>query len=110
MIFGELVLSDSVVAYISHKFSTRYIVSLAHEWEEFRATQGRAKLGMIFIGSIISSTVILTIPPRLCLTSSVQNEDDWTLTQCPDMTWEIRGNTTNLLRIDDMFLNEDAHP
>ena len=99
MLFGELVLSDSVVAYISHKFESRYVISLAHEWEDFRETQRTAKMGLIVIISMISSVAIMQIPNRLCLTSHMSNEEDWTLSQCPKAVWNetlfLRDATSN---------------
>ena len=105
MLFGELVLSDSAVAYISHKFASRYMISIAHEWEGFRETQRSAILGLIIIVSLISSSLILSIPNKLCLTSDMSAEEDWALTACPVLNRKLR-NVTNLLRVDDMFLTE----
>ncbi|GMH65263.1 hypothetical protein TrRE_jg4853 [Triparma retinervis] len=102
MLFGELVLSDSVVAYLSHKFESRYVISIAHEWEEFRQRQGKAIMGIIVIISFISSTAIMQIPNQLCLTSHMSHEEDWALTQCPRLC-----NETILLRVEDMFLTEE---
>ncbi|GMH62375.1 hypothetical protein TrRE_jg9727 [Triparma retinervis] len=102
MLFGELVLSDTIIAYLSHKFESRYVISIAHEWEGFRETQRRAIVGLVLIVTIISSSMILIIPPNLCLTSLMSAEEDWALTACPDIT----RNITNLLRVDAMFLTE----
>ena len=104
MLFGELVLSDSVVAYMSHKFKERYVIDIAHEWAGFRETQKSAILGLIAIVSLISSAVIMQIPEQFCLTSIMPNEEDWTLTLCPSF-WSGR-NITNLIRVDDMYLTE----
>ena len=104
MLFGELVLSDSVVAYISYKFSSRYITSIAHEWEGFRETQRPAIKGLIAIIALISSFVIMFIPTSLCLSSLMPNEEEWALTQCLPL-WGVR-NITNLLSVDDMYLTE----
>ena len=100
MLFGELVISDSAVAYISHKFESRYIISIAHEWEGLRDTQRRAVKGIVVIVCLISSGVIMQIPNTLCLTSDMPAEEDWALTQCPEV--ENR-TTTNVMRVDDMY-------
>ena len=107
MLFGELVLSDSVVAYVSHKFSSRYVISIAQEWEGFWETRRRAVIGLVAILSFISGAIVLQILRRFCLTSIMPREEDWTLTQCMDLTWEVR-NIRNLVRVDDMFLTEDG--
>lgn len=81
MLFGELILSDFIVAYTSHFFSSRYIISIANEWEHFRETQNFTKNSFIVIMSLISSAVILQIPMNLCVTGSTK---EWALTQCPE--------------------------
>ena len=108
MLFGELVLSDSIVAYVSYKFSSRYVISIAHEWEDFWETRRRAIISLVAILSFLSSGLILKISDRFCLTSIMPHEEDWTLTQCIDLTDELRGNIRNLVRVDDMFLTEDG--
>jgi hypothetical protein len=101
----QLVLSDCVVAYVSHKFASRYVVSIAHEWEGFKETKKGAIVGMIALVTFTSLATIIKIPDSLCLTSQMPNEGDWALTQCPDISEGTR-NITNLLRVDDMFLTE----
>jgi hypothetical protein len=108
MLFGELVLSDSVVAYVSYKLSSRYVISIAHEWEDFWEKRRQAIIGLVAILSFLSCGLILKISDRFCLTSIMPHEEDWTLTQCIDLTDELRGNIRNLVRVDDMFLTEDG--
>ena len=105
MLFGELVISDTVVAYLSYKFASRYVISIAHEWEGFKATQRRALSGLIVLVSLMSIKVFISIPQMLCLTSLMPDEENWALTQCPPIDDELR-NMTNLVRVDDVFLTE----
>jgi hypothetical protein len=83
MLFGELVVTDGIVAYVSNKFEDRYVVDIASAWIDLRTNKRALVRCLVFIMALYSSNIILILPRSLCYTSPLQDEANWALTSCP---------------------------
>jgi len=82
MLFGELIVTDSLVAYFARNFS-RYVNDPAREWAGFRKRR-RLVFGINATISLVSIFVVAAQPAFMCYTIWVGEEDaDWVITTCP---------------------------
>ncbi|GMI18760.1 hypothetical protein TrLO_g14382 [Triparma laevis f. longispina] len=92
MLFGEVVLTDFLVAWASVKFT--YKVDILKEWQNMK------KAGTVFIAAFVCVLsmqplfVLINITSVLCYTSLTDDLDAWTVTKCskdPIATDVLRG-------------------
>ena len=82
MIFGEVVLTDGCIAYLSSIWKGRYIIDVSSEWEKRDLFAFRC-IYILFATLVYSS--IIGVANNLCYTSYVGEENflNPVLTQCP---------------------------
>ena len=103
MLFGELVVSDGLTAWLSYRFPTRYKNSIALQWQVYKRNRNWSIVSIIVGVALISSAMIMQIPKSLCLTSNVSNEKEWALTQCPE---RVNRTISDWIRVDDMYYTD----
>jgi hypothetical protein len=74
MLVGELVVTDGLIAFLSHRFEKRYLYSIALEWAELIKKKKSYIWLLVVIANLMSVAVLLQIPMALCLTSKMSNE------------------------------------
>ena len=104
MLFGELVVTDGIVAYFSNAFKDRYVVNLALAWNELKTRRKSLMRYMTAILMLGTSQIILNLPHNMCFTSPDYENINapFALTSCP----EIPQNITEMLRVGEMFYDE----
>jgi len=98
MIFGELVVTDGIIGYASHKFE-RYQVDLPLSWNDFKTSRRHRLLYFTVIMSMYASCVVLNLPINMCYTSPADDELNWALTSCP----AIPKNITEMSRVGEVY-------
>ena len=98
MIFGELVVTDGIIGYASHKFE-RYHVDLPLSWNDFKTSRCRRLLYFMIIMSMYASCVVLNLPINMCYTSPADDELNWALTSCP----AFPKNITEMSRVGEVY-------
>ena len=98
MIFGELVVTDGIIGYASHKFE-RYHVDLPLSWNDFKTSRCRRLLYFMIIMSMYASCVVLNLPINMCYTSPADDELNWALTSCP----AFPKNITEMSRVREVY-------
>ena len=98
MIFGELVVTDGIIGYASHKFQ-RYPVDLPLSWSDFKTSRRHRLKYFTVIMSMYASTVVITMPTNMCYTSPAEDELNWALTSCP----AFPKNITEMSRVGEVY-------
>ncbi|GMI15705.1 hypothetical protein TrVE_jg3357 [Triparma verrucosa] len=98
MIFGELVVTDGIIGYASHKFQ-RYPVDLPLSWSDFKTSRRHRLKYFTVIMSMYASTVVITMPTNMCYTSPAEDELNWVLTSCP----AFPKNITEMSRVGEVY-------
>ena len=89
MLFGELIVTDGAIAYVSHTFRDRYVLNLAASWEQIRSKQQRLLWVLVALTSMVATFVLIDFPQYLCFTSPIEDESTWALTSCPEIPRNI---------------------
>ncbi|GMH73222.1 hypothetical protein TrST_g7039 [Triparma strigata] len=98
MLFGELVVTDSIIGYASHTFQ-RYPVDLPLSWRDFKTSRRHRLRYFTVIMSIYTSSVVLNLPLNMCYTSRGDDERNWALTSCP----AFPKNITEMSRVGELY-------
>ncbi|GMI00037.1 hypothetical protein TrVE_jg14292 [Triparma verrucosa] len=98
MLFGELVITDGIIGYASHKFQ-RYPVDLPLSWSDFKTSRHHRLLYVTVIMSMYVSCVVIGMPINMCYTSPAEDELNWALTSCPAFPKDI----TEMSRVGEVY-------
>ena len=98
MIIGEWIVTDSIAAYCSHHWVSRYTTNIPQAWQRIRRKK-RQVAWLVAVGVLVSMLVIIIIPDEQCYTSASQG-DEWVLGQCPEPPESI----ANMQKVGDEFL------
>ncbi|GMI03430.1 hypothetical protein TrVE_jg5912 [Triparma verrucosa] len=98
MLFGELVVTDGIIGYASHKFQ-RYSVDLPLSWSDFKTSRRHRLLYVTVIMSMYASCGVINFPVNLCYTSLAEDELNWALTSCP----AFPKNITEMSRVGELY-------
>ncbi|GMH72124.1 hypothetical protein TrRE_jg12783 [Triparma retinervis] len=101
MLFGELVLTDGIVAYASHKFKNRYCVNLAVAWRACAERRKYLLVGAMVMYWCFSLVTVQNIPTHMCYTSPANDESNFALTSCPKPV-----NITEMTRVSAQYQDE----
>ncbi|GMI38261.1 hypothetical protein TeGR_g4275 [Tetraparma gracilis] len=93
MIFGEVILSDVIVAYMSNANKSLYKVNLVKEWHDIKE-QPAFLAGTAALAALLSVLAVVSTTKNMCITSRYETQDEWVLTTCPT----IPGNITEVGR------------
>jgi len=101
MLLGELIITDCLIAYMSHKFE-RYCLDLAVAWKETQIQRSSLLWALVGIFSCLGYTTIQTFPMAFCWTSPANDELDFVLTSCPPLPSDI----TEMTRVSQEYQEE----
>ena len=82
MLAGELVVTDSAVAYASNKFKKRYIVDVAAAWNDIW-TKRRLLWSFVATMTLTATCITTKLPLNMRYTSRADDEPNLALTSCP---------------------------
>ena len=104
MVTGEWLVTDSIIAYLSHHFTSRYdnnipevrrrvyrparngafLTPRSFQCWEFLRVKKNFFAGLFLIAIWMPTLVLTSIDYAMCLTSRLETESDWVLGRCPE--------------------------
>jgi hypothetical protein len=96
MLFGEVILTDGIVAYMA-RHSSRYHNDPALEWAEFKKRK-RVAIAIAVIAMMLSTAYSTQFLQKLCYTAT--GDDAWNIATCPPPPQNI----TEMSRVGESFL------
>jgi hypothetical protein len=101
MLFGELVVTDGIVAYLAHNFE-RYKNDPAEDWAEMKKKK-KLLAGCAVCIACASAVSASSITTSFCYTSwAGEGVEDWVITSCP----AFPKNITEMSRVGETFQEE----
>ncbi|GMH64241.1 hypothetical protein TrLO_g14587 [Triparma laevis f. longispina] len=95
MVVGEWIISDSIIAYLSHHFS-RYTNNVPQSWTRFRKGSHfrQALVTIVMISALTPLYTLASIGNSMCMTSmlgELEDEGGWVRVwgTCPDLPLNI---------------------
>ena len=82
MILGEWILTDSIIAYISHSWTTRYTNDIPAAWEKVQKN-GKFAWTTVVIAAMSPAAIFHVMTLSMCITGGYEDADEWTIGQCP---------------------------
>ena len=101
MAFGEFIVTDGAIAYVSNKFKKRYCVDLGVAWKEFLDKRRSALMTGLVMCWCFCSVPVLNFPTHMCYTSPANDESNFALTSCPKPV-----NITEMTRVSSQYQDE----
>ena len=101
MAFGEFIVTDGAIAYVSNKFKKRYCVDLGVAWKEFLDKRRSALMAGLVMCWCFCSVPVLNFPTHMCYTSPTNDESNFALTSCPKPV-----NITEMTRVSSQYQDE----
>ena len=103
MLFGELVVSDGIVAWLARTFKKRYVIDPSLEWSRMKTrAQGFLSVAVVFL-SVSSCTMMpLFFWNQGCITAYMGEEEEWSITSCP----AVPTNITQMLKVGESWRDE----
>ena len=100
MLFGELVVTDSLIGWMARRFTSRYVIDPTIEWQRMKKRgTGFLKIAVFVVAIYFPAWCALTIWINGCVTAHVGNEEEWAVTSCP----AAPSNITEMSRVGDSF-------
>lgn len=100
MLFGELVVTDSLIGWMARRFTSRYVIDPTIEWQRMKKRgTGFLKIAVFVVAIYFPSWCATTIWINGCVTAPVGNEEEWAVTSCP----AVPLNITEMSRVGDSF-------
>ena len=98
MLAGEWIVADSIIAYVSHHWTTRYTNNVPQAWRKRRLNKTFVYM-LVVIGALYCVTTQRGVLWEMCITSMLMSEQDWVIGQCPAPPL----NTTEITRVGGTF-------
>jgi len=103
MLFGQLVVTDSIVGWLARTFKKRYKIDPALEWSRMKTRSQGFLVAVVICLSLYCCAFIPTfIRGRECYTAVMGEEADWSLTSCPP----VPTNVTQMLKVGESWQDE----